>query len=83
MRLGQPPIFQQIGAMLGGPFQNHRQRSPGQMSIPHGQRLDINDNRLPLIICMKVRRGMIIIIHADRNAEKHTNRRHIAASLPP
>ena len=60
--------------MLGGPFQNQRERAPGHSSAQDSQRLDANDRLEFAVTGVEVRRFMFAPVHSHYDTEKRADR---------
>src|SRR5664279_2381795 len=64
------PVGQQLGSVQFGPIQNQAQSPPRQVSFQDLKQFNSNHRLMLVILRMKVRRGMVIEKHANKNAEE-------------
>ena len=62
--------------MHGRPFHHESKRSRSQLSLDQPEGFDVDDSLIPAVLCMKMRRRVIVKMHLDHNPVKPAQFRH-------
>ena len=74
--VGQLPILAKFVPVLSGPFQDQRQRAARKLSCRNFQRFDTDLCGRISIVCVEMRRWMVVVVHSYGDAKESADRGH-------